>query len=217
LFRKRVLQVAVPFVKESRLDDPDPVFDSAIDDALVDSSLDLRALEKEHKVPLDRIQRSHLRSRLVVRVIDSRDRVFYPPRKEAKAGELVGVSICPGNVRGRVKALHRVDEEKLLPGEILVTGATDPGWTPLFIDAGGIVLEIGRALQHGAVVTREYGIPCISGLDGAIDRLRDDQRVEVDGSTGIVRILEAESIGETDRTAGADSTIMADLMDLRSI
>jgi pyruvate,water dikinase len=93
-------------------------------------------------------------------------------------------------VRGSVKVLHRADEKPLLPGEILVTRATDPGWTPLFIHAGGIVLEIGGALQHGAVVAREYGIPCVSGLAGATDVLKDGQLVEVDGSNGTVRILE---------------------------
>jgi len=67
---------------------------------------------------------------------------------------------------------------------------TDPGWTPLFINAKGIILEIGGALQHGAVVAREYGIPCVSGLDDATSILKDGQLVEVDGSNGIVRILE---------------------------
>jgi phosphohistidine swiveling domain-containing protein len=71
-----------------------------------------------------------------------------------------------------------------------VTRATDPGWTPIFINAIGIILEIGSALQHGAVVAREFGIPCVSGLDGATDKLSDGQMVEVDGSNGIVRVLE---------------------------
>jgi pyruvate,water dikinase len=93
-------------------------------------------------------------------------------------------------VQGRVKVLNHAGEKPLLPGEILVARATDPGWTPLFINAGGILLEIGGALQHGAVVAREYGIPCVSGLDDATHRLQDGQLVEVDGSNGIVRILD---------------------------
>jgi pyruvate,water dikinase len=60
----------------------------------------------------------------------------------------------------------------------------------LFINARGIVLEIGGALQHGAVVAREYGIPCVSGLDDATNRLKDGQLVEVDGSNGLVWILQ---------------------------
>jgi len=100
------------------------------------------------------------------------------------------VPISPGVVQGRVKVLQSANEKKLLPGEILVARATDPGWTPLFINAKGIILEIGGALQHGAVVAREYGIPCVSGLDDATSILKDGQLVEVDGSNGIVRILE---------------------------
>jgi pyruvate,water dikinase len=126
----------------------------------------------------------------VARVIDSRGRIYTPPRKEAGPGELAGVSISPGVARGRVKVLRHADEKPLLPGEILVTRATDPGWTPLFIHAGGIVLEIGGALQHGAVVAREYGIPCVSGLTGATELLADGQLVEVDGTNGLVRALE---------------------------
>jgi pyruvate,water dikinase len=194
VFRKRVLHVAQTFVNEDRLDYPDQIFDLTIgdiDNALIDSSLDLRALAKERTVLLKKIKQSHL----IARVIDSRGKIYSPPRKDVKAGELIGVPISPGIVQGKVKVLHRIDEKKILPGEILVTRATDPGWTPLFINARGIILEIGGALQHGAVVAREYGIPCVSGLDGATDKLRDGQMVEVDGSNGIVRILEEDSDG----------------------
>jgi phosphoenolpyruvate synthase/pyruvate phosphate dikinase len=191
LFRKRVLDVAQIFVKAGRLDDADQIFDLTIDDidhALADATLDLRTLAKERTVLINKIKRSHL----VARVIDSRGKIYYPPRKAAQDGELSGVSISPGVVQGRVKVLHRADEKPLLPGEILVTRATDPGWTPLFINAGGIVLEIGGALQHGAVVAREYGIPCVSGLVDATDTLKDGQLVEVDGTNGIVRVLEED-------------------------
>jgi len=196
LFRKRILQVAQDFVKNNRLDYPDQIFDLTIDDidkALVDPLLDLRALAIERTKILIRIKRSHL----VARVIDSRGRIYHPPRKDTKAGEFVGMSISPGIVQGKVKVLRRADEKKILPGEILVTRATDPGWTPLFINAKGIVLEIGGPLQHGAIVAREYGIPCVSGIDGVVDKLKDGQLVEVDGSNGIVRILEEDSHGKT--------------------
>ena len=135
---------------------------------------------------INKIRKSHL----VARIIDSRGKIYYPPRKAAADGELSGVPISPGVVQGRVKVFHYATEKKLLPGEILVARATDPGWTPLFINARGIILEIGGALQHGAVVAREYGIPCVSGLDDATSKLKDGQLVEVDGSNGIVRILE---------------------------
>jgi pyruvate,water dikinase len=189
MFRKRVLKIAENFVQEGRLDAPDQIFDLTIEDidhACTDTTLNLRTLAAERAVIINKIKRSHL----VARIIDSRGKIYYPPHKTAVEGQISGIAISPGVVRGKVKVFHFADEKKLLPGEILVTRATDPGWTPLFINAGGIILEIGGALQHGAVVAREYGIPCVSGLNQAVDLFKDGQLVEVDGSNGIVRILD---------------------------
>jgi pyruvate,water dikinase len=194
MFRQRALEVGEGFVENGRLDHPAQIFDLTIDDidhALANPALDLRQLAHERTAPIDKIKKSHL----VARIIDSRGKIFYPPRLEAGEGELVGIPISPGVVRGRVKVFHSADEKTLLPGEVLVTRATDPGWTPLFINAGGIILEIGGALQHGAVVAREYGLPCVSGLAGATDILQDGQLVEVDGANGIVRLIENEDNG----------------------
>jgi pyruvate,water dikinase len=188
-FRCQALAIAQTFVASGRLDNPEQIFDltiSDIDNALANPTLDLRALAKEHSALIHKIKRSHL----VARIIDSRGKIFYPPRKPAADGELGGVPISPGVTQGRVKVLNFANEKSLLSGEILVARATDPGWTPLFINAKGIILEIGGALQHGAVVAREYGIPCVSGLDDATLLLKDGQLVEVDGSNGIVRVLD---------------------------
>ncbi|MDH7578083.1 MAG: PEP-utilizing enzyme [Bacillota bacterium] len=85
--------------------------------------------------------------------------------------------------------LKSPDEKPVLPGEILVAKATDPGWTPLFINAAGVILEVGGMLQHGALVAREYGKPCVSGIEDAVSVLQDGQMVEMDGLNGIVRLL----------------------------
>ena len=74
----------------------------------------------------------------------------------------------------------------LEPGEVLVAPSTDPGWTPLFLTAGGLVMEMGGANSHGAVVAREYGIPAVVGVPDAISRITTGQRVRVDGTNGIV-------------------------------
>jgi pyruvate,water dikinase len=76
------------------------------------------------------------------------------------------------------------------PGDILVIHAADPGWTPLFIAAGGIVLEVGGMLQHGAIIAREYGKPCIAGIEGVLEKFTDGRMVEVDGASGSVRFLD---------------------------
>jgi phosphohistidine swiveling domain-containing protein len=189
LFRRQALAMARAFFAAGRLDAPERIFDLTIDDvdrALADPALDLRSLARERSALIEKIKKS----RLTARVIDSRGKIFAPPPMKTGDGEFIGVPISPGVARGKVRVIRRADVERLFPGEILVARAADPGWTPLFINAGGIVLEIGGALQHGAVVAREYGIPCVSGLDDATALLKDGQTVEVDGSNGIVRILE---------------------------
>ncbi len=99
--------------------------------------------------------------------------------------ELIGQPISPGVARGRVRVLrsfHAMDT--LQPGEILVARATDPGWTPLFLVASALVLELGSVLSHGAVVAREYGLPAVVNVEGATRLLQDGDEVTVDGSTG---------------------------------
>ena len=75
-------------------------------------------------------------------------------------------------------------------GEILVAPFTDPGWTPLFVHAGGLVMEIGGLMTHGSVVAREYGLPAVVGVDGATTRIRSGQRIRVDGDRGRVVLLD---------------------------
>jgi pyruvate,water dikinase len=77
------------------------------------------------------------------------------------------------------------------PGEILVTPSTDPGWTPLFLTAGGLVMEMGGANSHGAVVAREYGIPAVVGVPGATARITTGQQLTVDGTSGVVAVVGA--------------------------
>ena len=79
---------------------------------------------------------------------------------------------------------------QLEPGEVLVAPATDPGWTPLFLTASALVMEMGGMMSHGAVVAREYGIPAVVGVPNATDRIATGQRVSVDGSAGSVVVSE---------------------------
>ncbi len=192
-FRKEIIQKAQAFVADKRLDSPDQIFDLTIDQvdkALNDKNIDLKGLRHENTALIERIKKSHL----VPQLIDSRGKVFFPPQKEIKEGEISGEPISPGIARGKVKVLNQANEKPFLPGEILVARSTDPGWTPLFINAKAIILEIGGLLQHGAVVAREYGIPCVSGIERATSKFKDGQEIEVDGSNGRIRII---SVRET--------------------
>ena len=88
-----------------------------------------------------------------------------------------------------MKVLRTSDEKPIVPGDILVTKATDPGWTTLFNNAGGVLLETGGALQHGASVAREMGKPCIVGIEDVTKILKDGELVKMDGNTGVIKIL----------------------------
>ncbi|HEX3260713.1 MAG TPA: PEP/pyruvate-binding domain-containing protein [Pseudonocardia sp.] len=104
----------------------------------------------------------------------------------APEGALVGSPASAGTVTGVVRVVLDPADAHLEPGEILVAPSTDPGWTPLFLTAGGLVMEMGGSNSHGAVVAREYGIPAVVGVPDATGRLRTGQTVTVDGAAGTV-------------------------------
>jgi len=114
------------------------------------------------------------------------------PRESLSADVFYGMPGSPGVARGRVRVLHSLaDGEALRHGEILVAETTAPPWTPLFARAGAIVTDAGGILSHCAVVAREYAIPAVVGTKRATAVLHDGQLVEVDGTNGSVRIVEA--------------------------
>jgi rifampicin phosphotransferase len=104
-------------------------------------------------------------------------------------GALVGTAASSGVVRGRARVILDPVGAHLEPGEILVAPSTDPGWTPLFLTAAGLVMEMGGAMSHGSVVAREYGIPAVVGVDSASTHIQTGQLIEVDGGSGTVRII----------------------------
>ena len=120
--------------------------------------------------------------------IDSRGRILRP-LGEPIEGQLSGTAVSSGIVSGPVKVLHNPFEKDIEEGDILVAHTTDPGWTPLFINAAAVLLEVGGELQHGALVAREYGKPCIAGIVNLTSLLTDGQMVEVDGNTGRISLL----------------------------
>ena len=106
--------------------------------------------------------------------------------------ELRGIAGSPGQAQGVAKVLHSLaDAPKLMPGDILVAGMTTPSWTPLFATAAAVVTDGGGVLSHCAIVAREYGIPAVVSTGLATATIQDGQRLDVDGSTGVVRILTA--------------------------
>ena len=114
------------------------------------------------------------------------------PVEDAEGGDgrvvrLRGVGCNGGTVRARARVVRSLDDmDRLQKGDILVTKFTDTGWTPRFAGLSGVVTEFGGVLCHAAIVAREYGIPCIAGLDGAMDRIPDGAVITINGGSGYV-------------------------------
>ena len=102
---------------------------------------------------------------------------------------LQGLPASRGVLSGLVRVLDRIDDIwQVRSGEILVVPRTDPGWTPVFRKIGGLITETGGLLSHGAVVSREYGIPAVTNIPNACRIFRTGQHVTIDGSKGTVSI-----------------------------
>jgi pyruvate,water dikinase len=103
---------------------------------------------------------------------------------------LQGIPASRGLLSGPVRVLDRIDDIwRVRSGEILVVPRTDPGWTPVFCKIGGLVTETGGLLSHGAVVSREYGIPAVTNIPDACRIFKTGQIVTIDGSKGTVTIV----------------------------
>ena len=99
-----------------------------------------------------------------------------------------GTAASPGTACGTARTVHSVDEfATVRPGDVLVCRTTDPAWTPLFGVAAAVVTETGGMLSHAAIVAREFGIPAVLGIAGALTRIRSGAALEVDGTQGTVR------------------------------
>jgi pyruvate,water dikinase len=162
-----------------RLDRAEDVF--FLDPEDLQTPRDLRALAAANRADYER-ERSR---RNIPRVLTSTGETFYAA-PTTTPGALVGTAASPGVYEGRVRVVFDPREAQLDPGEVLVAPGTDPAWTPLFLTAGALVMEIGGVMSHGSVVAREYGIPAVVGVAGATQHLQTGRRVRVDGESGLV-------------------------------
>lgn len=126
------------------------------------------------------------------RVMTSDGEVFAGSyrRTDLAPGSLAGLGVSAGVAEGRARVLSDPGDGELDPGDVLVTTFTDPSWTPLFLRAAAVVTEVGGRMTHGAVIAREFGVPAVVGVEGATRRIAAGRRVRVDGSLGVVQLLD---------------------------
>lgn len=110
--------------------------------------------------------------------------------KAVSGDVLTGVAGSPGTVRGIARVvLDPTDPYALEVGDILVAPLTDPSWTPLFMTAGAVVVDVGGQRSHAVIVSRELGLPCVISVTDGTKRIPDGAEIEVNGSTGEVKVL----------------------------
>ncbi|MEE2768923.1 MAG: PEP-utilizing enzyme [Actinomycetota bacterium] len=114
----------------------------------------------------------------------------YLPVGPVTTGDVLqGAPGAPGVVTGTARVvLDPADPSSIQPGDIMVAPTTDPSWTPLFLSAAGVVVNVGAVASHAAIVCRELGVPCAVSVVDATRRIPDGSTITIDGSTGTVSV-----------------------------
>lgn len=127
---------------------------------------------------------------VLVEILGAGHKPPVPAALPDAGGPMRGLGVSAGIARGRIRVVRELaDLPELRRGEVMVCQATSPSWTPIFSRVGACVCEDGGMLTHAAIVSREYGVPCVCSVEDAMRVLRDGDVVEVDGAEGIVTIL----------------------------
>jgi phosphohistidine swiveling domain-containing protein len=186
--RELLKPVGEELAASGRIESPDDIFFLTVDEARQAlGGEDMRAAVATRRAAYERERaRKH-----IPRVLLSDGTDAEVALTSAPDGALRGTPASPGSVTGRARVIMSPRGARLEPGEILVAPSTDPGWTPLFLTAGGLVMEMGGMMSHGAVVAREYGIPAVVGVSGATEQIASGQRLTVDGSAGVISLADS--------------------------
>lgn len=193
IVRQGLLESGAELARQNVIERPDDLFFLHLNELkglAAGYAIDWKALVVERRTLYER---EKLRRQLP-RLLLSDGRAFYDGVRATaplREGVLVGTPVSPGVVEGAVRVIFEPHTAQLAPGEILVCPGTDPAWTPLFLAAGGLVMEVGGLMTHGSVVAREYGIPAVVGVHEATSRLQSGQRIRVDGSSGEIVLLDS--------------------------
>ncbi|MBI4927155.1 MAG: hypothetical protein HY835_05275 [Anaerolineae bacterium] len=185
LFRVFYLELGRRLVDRDRLDAPEDIFyltRQQVAEALQSGdSAHWREIVAGHKQEMERVRDFNL------------PQVIYgeqpPPAGQLEGEQLTGMPTSRGYYAGCVRVVQGLgDFAKVQPGDVLVVPYSDVGWTPLFARAGAVVAESGGMLSHASIVAREYNIPAVVSVSGAM-RLRDGMHIAVDGYRGIVTVV----------------------------
>ncbi|HUJ10154.1 MAG TPA: PEP/pyruvate-binding domain-containing protein [Verrucomicrobiae bacterium] len=197
ILRRFLLELGRRLAARGRLAEPNDIFFLEIEKlpsgSLWDQVADLRALVSERRALYEQNLKITPPAVIIGRFDPDN---FQPEAVDWGAKVFHGLGVSAGTVTGRARVILRSDtDERVQPGEILVAPFTDPGWTPYFVAAAGIVMDMGGLLSHGSIIAREYGIPAVVNVGPATQIIRTGQWLEVDADRGVVKVLDAAAAG----------------------
>ncbi|MGW4464005.1 PEP/pyruvate-binding domain-containing protein [Micromonospora sp. NPDC004704] len=186
--RRQLLLIGADLTGAGLLESPDDIMFLTVDE--VHTAVHGNVDHRETVISRRTVHRRESRRRTVPVALlsDGTDVETVLPVAPAADGVLTGVGAAPGRVSGPARVVRDPATAYVEPGEILVTATTDPGWTPLFLTAGGLVTETGAVMAHGPTVAREYGIPAVICVPDATRKIATGQTVTVDGVAGTVTV-----------------------------
>ncbi|MEV6340500.1 PEP-utilizing enzyme [Nocardia vinacea] len=186
-FRSAARDLGAQLVAEGRLATVDDVFLFTLDELRADRGAAVGDDVLSHR----RARVAEYRAYTLPTTFTGMPEPIMTSAERVAAGDvLTGVGASGRSYEGTVRIIRRTeDEDALEPGEVLVCEATDPSWTPLFMLAEAVVIDIGSVGSHGAIVARELGLPAVINTVDGSRRLRTGDRVRVDGTAGTVTIL----------------------------
>ncbi len=183
--RKAVRQIDAELLADGRIEQPDDAFMFTYDELMGELPANAAQVAATR-----RATREHYSTLVLPLTFEG------PPVPEEATGEasddaaVGGLGASAGVVAGRARIALTPDVDDLEPGDILICPTTDPSWAALFTLVDGLVIDIGTSASHGAIIARELGLPCVIGTSNGTRRIREGDRIQIDGSTGTVLVLE---------------------------
>ncbi len=204
-FRRIFLELGERMAQQGILERPDDIFFLTVEEyegvCRGEAAFDAQAVVRARRAEFER-NRTLTPPAVVVGRFDP-SRQSLPPGYQP-GDELQGLAVSAGVVKGPARVmLHADSKARILRGEILVAPFTDPGWTPHFLTAAGLVTDIGGQLSHGSVVAREYGLPAVVNVQSATRIIHTGDLIQVDGDRGRVTILARGPAGGIPRVSPA--------------
>ncbi len=211
LMRRGYLAMGRRLAENGTMDNPNDIFMLSPDEIdrviMVPEAHDLRWITKRRRADWEKAhksanppvitKRASLEEAVNLDLLPSRDAIAIKivvgdmpqPKPQLKA-DLWGICGCPGQAEGTARVVTKYEElKKVQPGDILVCPSTNPTWTPVFGLVNGVITDTGGTLCHAAIIGREYGVPTIVNAQGATEKVKTGQRVEIDATNGAIYLL----------------------------